>query len=260
MIGVGVDAVDYESAVTKVIRAAGEQAPMAVSALAVHGVMTAVLDAEHRYRLNSFELVLPDGQPVRWAMNLLHGVGLADRVYGPAFMWKTCEAAATAGLRVYLYGSRQVVIDQLCARLRESIPGLQIAGAEPSTFRRLSSNEKRALVERVRSSGAALTFVGLGCPRQEVWAFEYREALGMPVIAVGAAFDFHAGTLPQAPRILQRSGLEWFFRLIHEPRRLWRRYLYLNPRYVALVALQLLGLKKFDLHDVSPPLTETSYG
>jgi len=260
VIGVGVDAVDYESAVGKVMRAAGERVPMAVSALAVHGVMTAVLDPEHRYRVNSFDLVLPDGQPVRWAMNLLHGAGLADRVYGPSFMWKTCEAAAAVGFPVFLYGSRQPVIDRLCVRLRDSIPGLRIAGAEPSKFRQLTANEKRALIERVRSSGAALTFVGLGCPRQEAWAFEYHDALGMPVIAVGAAFDFHAGTLPQAPRLLQRYGLEWVFRLVQEPRRLWRRYLYLNPHYVALVVLQLLGLKKFDLRDVNRPSSETSYG
>ena len=260
IVGVGIDAIDYEGAVRRVIRAAKGPQPMAVSALAVHGVMTAALDPEHRYRLNNFDLVLPDGQPVRWAMNLLHGTKLRDRVYGPSFMWKTCEAAAAAGIPIFLYGSRQYVLDLLSRNLQQRIPKLNIAGTKPSRFRQLSQAEKAELVNEVRASGAGITFVGLGCPRQEVWAFEYRAALGMPVIAVGAAFDFHAGTLAQAPSVLQRVGLEWFFRLAQEPGRLWRRYLYLNPHYVALVVLQLLGLRRFDLGDVQPPLREVSHG
>jgi len=260
VLGVGIDAIDYDCAVARLIEGAKRRVPMAVSALAVHGVMTARQDSEHRYRLNMFDLVLPDGQPVRWAMNLLHSVKLPDRVYGPTFMLRACEAAAAAGLPIYLYGSRQDVIDRLQKRLVQRIPELKVAGAEPSKFRTLTEAEKADVVSRVRRSGAAITFVGLGCPRQEVWAFEYRDALQMPTVAVGAAFDFHAGTLRQAPPLLQRLGLEWLFRLVQEPRRLWRRYLYLNPQYVLLVTLQLARLRRFDLESVRPPQRELSYG
>ena len=119
---------------------------------------------------------------------------------------------------------------------------------------------RQAIVEAIRHSGAALLFVGLGCPRQEVWAYEYRETLPMPLIAVGAAFDFHAGLARQAPPWMQRSGLEWLYRLAHEPMRLWKRYVLLNPGYLALLALQAIGLKRFDPKQATPPTQEVGYG
>jgi N-acetylglucosaminyldiphosphoundecaprenol N-acetyl-beta-D-mannosaminyltransferase len=260
ILGIAIDAVDYSVAVDRIIAAAGERRGIAVSALAVHGVMTGVMDETHRYRLNHFDLVLPDGQPVRWALNWLHRAALPDRVYGPSLMLKVCEAAAREGLPVYLYGSRVEVIDALSGNLRCRIPRLTIAGAQPSRFRQVTADEKRQIVDDIRSSGAAITFVGLGCPRQEVWAYEYREMLAMPVIAVGAAFDFHAGTLPQAPQLLQRAGMEWFYRLIKEPRRLWKRYLLLNPLYVSLLLAQRSGLRRFTPHSGKPPRQEMRYG
>jgi exopolysaccharide biosynthesis WecB/TagA/CpsF family protein len=260
VLGVLVDAVDYEAAVGRIIRAASERRGMSVSALAVHGVMTGVLDTPHRYRLNSFDLITPDGQPVRWALNWLYRAGLRDRVYGPELTLRVCAEAARRSLPIYLYGSKQTVLDSLVERLAERFPGIRIAGAEPSKYRRLSKDEKHQVVARIRASGAALTLVGLGCPRQEVWAYEFRDALDMPVLAVGAAFDFCAGTLPQAPPALQRAGLEWAFRLYREPRRLWRRYLYLNPTYVAMLMLQKAGLRRFNPSDTSPPAGELLYG
>jgi len=134
-----------------------------------------------------------------------------------------------------------------------------IAGAEPSKFRQLSQFEKQDLVRRITSSGAAILFVGLGCPRQEVFAYEFRDLLDMPVLAVGAAFPFIAGTVPQAPRWMQDAGLEWLFRLCAEPRRLWRRYLFLNPSYLFLIALQRLGLSQFST-DGQPPRRELLFG
>jgi N-acetylglucosaminyldiphosphoundecaprenol N-acetyl-beta-D-mannosaminyltransferase len=260
VLGVQVDAVDYRRAVDAIVGAARSRRALATSALAVHGVMTGVQDPVHRYRLNHLDLVVPDGQPVRWALNLLHGAGLEDRVYGPQLMLELCQRAAAEALPVFLYGSRSEVLESLRRNLVARCPGLQIAGAEPSRFRRLTPEERSAVVGRIRESGAAITFVGLGCPRQEVWAYEHREALRMPVVAVGAAFDFHAGTLPQAPRILQDHGLEWLFRLVQEPRRLWRRYLFLNPLYVALVALQGLHLRRFDPLDFRRPEADVGVG
>lgn len=260
LLGVGINAVDYEAAVSAILDAARERKPLGVSALAVHGIMTGVLDREHRHRLNQLELIVPDGQPVRWGLNLLHGTRLRDRVYGPNLMLRTCEAAAQQGLPIYLFGSTESMLADLKQRLLEKFPGLKIAGSEPSRFRTLTPAERNEIVERIRQSGAAITFVGLGCPRQEVWAYEFKDLLQMPVLAVGAAFAFHAGQLSQAPPLMQRFGLEWFYRLTREPRRLWRRYLYLNPYYLWLLFLQKTRLRKFDLQDTIPPRKEILYG
>jgi exopolysaccharide biosynthesis WecB/TagA/CpsF family protein len=260
LLGIMIDVVDYEGALAKVIHAAKEGLPLGVSALAVHGVMTGVQDRTHQYRLNRLDLVVPDGQPVRWALNILHSERMADRVYGPQLTLEVCRRAASESLPIYLYGSRRHVLDRLCENLAGKFPGLAIAGAQASRFRRLDPDEKRSVIEEIRSSGARIVLVGLGCPRQEVWVYEYCEALGLPVLAVGAAFDFHAGNLPQAPALLQRSGLEWAFRLCMEPRRLWKRYLYNNPYYVWLVFCQWAGLKRFDSSAAVMPREELGYG
>ena len=227
---------------------------MAISALAVHGLMTGVLQSQYKYRLNHFDLLVPDGQPVRWALNLLHGARLRDRVYGPNLMLALCSRAEEERLGVFLYGSTEEVLCGLRRNLEHQFPCLRIAGMEPSKFRRLSAEERTDLIARIRSAGAAIVFVGLGCPRQEIWGYELREALSMPLVAVGAAFPFLAGTVPQAPKWMQDRGLEWLFRLLAEPR-LWRRYLFLNPLYVFLVTLQLLGLSHFSA-DGDLPLAE----
>jgi len=260
ILGVEINAVDYEAAVAAIIAAAAERRPMAVSALAVHGVMTGVLDPEQRYRLNHLDLVVPDGQPVRWALNLLHGAGLPDRVYGPTLTLKLCEEAARRKLPIFLYGSRPEVLQALQTNLCARFPGLRIAGVQPSRFRTIDPAERAATVAAIRASGAALAFVGLGCPRQEVWAYEYRDQLSMPLVAVGAAFDFHAGLLAQAPPRLQRLGLEWAFRLLKEPRRLWRRYVLLNPTYLFLLALQAGRMKRFSPATARKPDRDLGYG
>ena len=260
ILGVQVNAIDYDAAVERIATAAHERRPLAASALAVHGVMTGVLDRQHRYRLNRCELVVPDGQPVRWALNWLHGTRLGDRVYGPNLMLKTCERAALDGLPIYLFGATDQMLTQLRGNLLDRFPQLPIAGQRSSRFRQLNSHERDELVEEIRESGAQITFVGLGCPRQEVWAYEFHQAIGMPCLAVCAAFAFHAGMLEQAPPALQCRGLEWLYRLCKEPRRLWRRYLLLNPLYVTLLGLQWAGLRKFDPTDASPPQRELLYG
>jgi N-acetylglucosaminyldiphosphoundecaprenol N-acetyl-beta-D-mannosaminyltransferase len=245
ILGVQVRAIDYEAAVQRVIAAAERHERLTVSALAVQGVMIGVLDPAHQFRLNYLDLVVPDGQPVRWALRLLHRVGLPDRVYGPTLMQRVCEVAAAGGLSVFFYGSRPPVLASVVDNLRARVPGLRLAGTEPSRFRRLSKREQGEITERIRSSGASIVFVGLGCPRQEVWVYELGHVIPLPLIAVGAAFDFHAGVLPQVPPLWQRAGLEWLFRLACEPRQLSRRYLFLNPAYVELVTVQALALRAF---------------
>jgi exopolysaccharide biosynthesis WecB/TagA/CpsF family protein len=243
VIGVGVSAMDYAGACQAILQAAREKEPLTVTALAVHGVMTGVLSREHRQRLNALDMVLPDGQPVRWALNLLFGAALTDRVYGPTLMLRVCEGAAALGLSVGLYGNKPDVLEDLRRNLTARFPNLRVAVVMPSKFGRVSPDAQSELARRIGASGADLLFVGLGCPRQEVWLYENRAKLNMPTIAVGAAFDFHASRLPQAPRWMQDRGLEWLFRLRQEPRRLWRRYVLLNPLFVSLLALQWLGLR-----------------
>jgi N-acetylglucosaminyldiphosphoundecaprenol N-acetyl-beta-D-mannosaminyltransferase len=259
VVGILVDVVDYEGALERIFSAAREKRGLAVSALAVHGVMTGVLDREHQFRLNHFDLLVPDGQPVRWVLNSLYHVGLLDRVYGPNLTRMVCARAAAVGESLYLYGGSAEILSAFKQSLVQKFPGIRIAGAEPSRFRRLHQEEKNELTDRIVSSGASITLVGLGCPRQEIFAYEFREALSMPILAVGAAFPFLAGLIPQAPLWMQSRGLEWLFRLTREPLRLWRRYLYLNPAYLFLVAMQASRLLRYPTDGVSPT-REQSFG
>ena len=260
IVGVGISAVDYESAVEKIISAAHEKRPFAVSALAVHGVMTGALDMIHRFRLNKLDLVVPDGQPVRWALKWLYGVKLPDRVYGPNLTLKVCEKAASEGLSIYLYGSQTKVLDKFEANLKEQFPNLKIAGKQPSRFRQVTAEEQQEIAETIRDSGAAIVLVGLGCPRQETWVFENRELISLPLLAVGAAFDFHAGTVSQAPEWFQKRGLEWLYRFVQEPKRLWKRYVFLNPLYLLMIALQFLKLKTMEVEETIPPIEQMRFG
>lgn len=242
VLGIQVSATDYGSAVDQILDSAKRRCPMSVTALAVHGVMTGVFDREHHYRLNQFDLVCPDGQPVRWALNRIHGCGLKDRVYGPELTLRLCEAAAEQGVSIFLFGATEEMLDGFSERLAGKFPKLKIAGSRASAFRKISPEERDALADEINASGAGLCFVGLGCPRQEVFAYEMRDRVQAPLIAVGAAFAFHAGMLSQAPAWMQRFGLEWLYRLTREPKRLWKRYATTNPAFASMAILQRLGL------------------
>jgi exopolysaccharide biosynthesis WecB/TagA/CpsF family protein len=252
VLGVLVDSTTYEEAAAAVIDAAHEGRPFALTALAVHGVMTGVQDKAHGARLNSFDLVTPDGQPVRWALNSLHDAGLTDRVYGPTLTLKVLERAAAEGLPVYLYGSTDATLDRLIPKLAGMFPALEIAGREASKFRAVRPGEDGEIAQRIIDSGAKIVLVGLGCPRQEIFTYAMRPLLPMPQLAVGAAFDYHAGQLRKPPPWMQRAGLEWLWRLGLEPGRLWRRYLLLNPAYLARLGAQKTGLWK-----ATPPAPAT---
>lgn len=248
VLGVLVDTCDYTSATEQIMKAAADRRGFAVTALAVHGVMAGVTDRVLCQQLNSFDLVTPDGQPVRWALNLLHRAGLRDRVYGPELALRVVAAAAGARLPVYFYGSTAATLHRLSTALRRRYPDLIIAGAEPSKFRGGSLTEATRIAERITSSGARVVLVGLGCPRQERFVYAMRPLLPMPVLAVGAAFAYHAGELRVPPRWMQQHALEWAWRLGHEPRRLWRRYAFANPAFLAL-----LGAQKSRVWPAAPP-------
>jgi N-acetylglucosaminyldiphosphoundecaprenol N-acetyl-beta-D-mannosaminyltransferase len=259
VLGVMVNATDYHGAVSRIIEAAEQRRAFGATALAVHGVMTSVSDPELRYRINQLNLVTPDGQPVRWALNWIHGARLRDRVAGPSLMLRLCEVAAERRLPIYLYGSRPDVLQGLVRNLESWFPALKIAGAQPSRFRSVTAGEMDAIRSTIVSSGARMVFIGLGCPRQEVFVYEQRHHLQVPLVAVGAAFDFHAGGIRRPRPGIQRLGLEWTSRLAQQPRQLWRRYLTQNPVYPLLVAAQASGLWSPDPGG-SRPAVELRYG
>lgn len=242
VLGVLVDAIDYDTATDIIIRAARQRRALAVTALAVHGVMTGVQNPEHQGRLNTFDLVTPDGQPVRWALNWLHGSQLDDRVYGPELTMRVLQRCAGEGLGVFLYGSTSETLDRLSVSLERKLPSLDIVGTEPSKYRLARPGEAEDIAQQVSDSGAHVVLVGLGCPRQEEFTHAMRPLVNAPLLAVGAAFDYHSGGLKIPPPWVQARGLEWLWRLWLEPRRLWRRYLLLNPAYSIRLLAQGLRL------------------
>jgi len=216
---------------------AGEQGYVCVCN--VHTVMASHEDAELSAALAGSSLNVPDGQPLVWAINFL-GHSLAGRVYGPELMARFCSRAAGSGERLYLYGGHnQGALVQLALNLRQRHPGVRIVGGYSPPHRALSAEEERTIAEEINRSRADVVWIGIGVPKQEKWMARMRPLLEAPVlIGVGAAFDFHAGLVPQAPNWLQEAGLEWAYRLAHEPRRLWRRYMRYNPRFLSAFARQ----------------------
>jgi N-acetylglucosaminyldiphosphoundecaprenol N-acetyl-beta-D-mannosaminyltransferase len=200
---------------------------------ATHTVMACQEDPELRTAVLGADFTVPDGQPLVWALQLL-GRPISERVYGPDLMDAACAHAARTGLRFYLYGGRDDdALAELSSRLRARHPGLQIVGGHAPPFRALTAAEEADVVADIERCRPDVVWVGLGVPKQEKWMARMRPRLTAPLlVGVGAAFDFHAGLVPQSPALLQRWGLEWLFRLVQEPRRLWRRYLRYNPRFV----------------------------
>jgi len=239
VLGVPLALTDYEGTLDWIDGAVAARHHGYVCVAATHTVMATGDDAALRAAVLGADFTVPDGQPLVWALRLL-GHGIDDRVYGPDLMDQACARAARTGLRFYLYGGRnQGALAQLARVLRLRHPGLRIVGGYVPPFRDLTDAEEEAVAGDIRRSGADVVWVGIGVPKQEKWMARMRHRLDAPVlVGVGAAFDFHAGLIPQAPALMQRVGLEWLFRLAHEPRRLWRRYLRYNPRFVVGFAQQ----------------------
>ena len=239
VLGVPLALTDYERTLDWIDAAAdaGERGYICVAA--VHTVMAAREDPELREAVLGASFTVPDGQPLVWALNAL-GARVPGRVYGPELMDRACARAASTGKRMFLYGGRNPgALAQLARTLRLRHPGLAIVGGHCPPYRALAEHEEDAVAAEINRSRADVVWVGIGVPKQEKWMARMRDRLDAPVlIGVGAAFDFHAGLIPQAPEALQRLGLEWAFRLVQEPRRLWKRYLRYNPRFVLGFARQ----------------------
>ncbi|MEJ7798596.1 MAG: WecB/TagA/CpsF family glycosyltransferase [Solirubrobacteraceae bacterium] len=241
MLGVPLSLIDYDDTMNWVDASIAHRQKGYVCVAATHTVMVCNEDPELREAVLNASMTLPDGQPLVWAMNALGG-DLDERVYGPELMARYCDRAAHGGARMYLYGGRnQGALVQLALNLRHRFPGVKIVGGYSPPYRELSEEEEDAIVDEMNHSRADVIWVGVGAPKQEKWMAAMRERLDAPVlVGVGAAFDFHAGLVPQAPLWMQSAGLEWVFRLVHEPRRLWRRYARYNPRFVTSFARQYL--------------------
>jgi N-acetylglucosaminyldiphosphoundecaprenol N-acetyl-beta-D-mannosaminyltransferase len=239
VLGMRVDGTNYEHAATEILGWASHGESRYVCIATVNNVIEAYDNPAYQRVMEDADLVTPDGMPLVWGLGLL-GVRGATRVYGPDLTPILCQRAAAAGIPVGFYGSTPEVLADLTATLARRCPGLRIAYASSPPFKPPTPEEDAAVRERIDRSGVRLLFVGLGTPKQELWMAANSGAVPAAMVGVGAAFDFIAGHKRQAPNLLQRLGLEWLFRLVHEPRRLWRRYLYRNPRFIVLLAAQLL--------------------
>lgn len=234
-----IDVLTWEDALVCISNWAAQGESRYVCICNVHSVITAGQDIAFGQVVKEADMATSDGAPVAW---MLRKLGYADqqRINGPDLMWKYCEQAAQRGESIYLYGGMPETLEILQRRLMEVFPGLPIAGAYSPPFRAATKEEDEAAVARINASGASTVWVSLGCPKQEMWMAAHRGRVRAVMIGVGAAFDYHAGTIKRAPRWMQNTGLEWFHRLCSEPRRLWRRYLVTNTLFMIGAVKQLV--------------------
>jgi N-acetylglucosaminyldiphosphoundecaprenol N-acetyl-beta-D-mannosaminyltransferase len=234
-----IDAVAWPDAMARVLDLARRRQAGYVCLCNVHSVVTGWRDPAFRAVIDGAALATPDGAPVAWAMRHLGAPG-QPRVNGPDLMWRLCAEAEREGLSIYLFGGQESTLDRLRAELARAFPALRVAGALSPPFRALSEAETEAMLAGIAASGAALVFVAFGCPKQEIWMARHHDRVPAPMLGVGAAFDYHAGSLARAPAWMREHGLEWLHRLASEPGRLWRRYLVTNSLFVLGMAGQLL--------------------
>lgn len=239
VLGAPVDALTWKTALSRIEKWAAARQSRCVCICNVHSVVTAGRDADFGRVLAAADMATPDGAPVAWMIQRMGYAGQM-RINGPDLMWKYCEQAARRRESIFLYGGSEETLAILSARLHAAFPGLQIAGAISPPFRELTPAEDAADVERINASGAGTLWVGLGCPKQEKWMAAHRGRINAVMIGVGAAFDYHAGTVKRAPLWMQRNGLEWLHRLCSEPGRLWKRYFVTNTLFVLGAVRQLV--------------------
>lgn len=245
ILGTRIDDTTYEEATQTILDWAQAGGVRRVHAANVHMVMEGVDSADFQQVTNTADLVTADGMPLVWGLRQL-GRPEAERVYGPTLTLHVCQAAAQAGIPIGLYGGTPESLADFKAFLHHEYPGIRIVCTISPPFRPLTPEEDVEYTRQIRDSGARILFVGIGCPRQEWWMYKHRESLPLVMLGVGAAFDFHSGRVQQAPSIMQRLGLEWFFRLLMEPKRLWRRYAKQNPRFVMMFSRQLLFRSRYN--------------
>jgi N-acetylglucosaminyldiphosphoundecaprenol N-acetyl-beta-D-mannosaminyltransferase len=236
ILGCFIDASLWQEAVDTLLHWAKDRQSRYVCICNVHVAVTANHAPEFRRIVNEADMATPDGMPLVWVLRRM-GFQWQERINGPDLMWRLCGQAAEKGLSIFLYGSTPGTLERLTDNLKTAFPQLAIAGVCSPPFRLLSEEEDQEITDCINGSVAHIVFVGLGCPKQELWMAAHRGKIQGVMIGVGAAFDYHAGTVRRAPLWMQRLGLEWLFRLMSEPRRLWKRYLVTNSLFVIYVGL-----------------------
>lgn len=231
VLGVPIDVLGWAEALVRLSTWAEARDSRTVCLCNVHSVTTASRDPAFRKIICAADLAAPDGMPVAWMLQRL-GHFRQERINGPDLMWRYCALAASRSEKIFLFGSDGETIDSLEKKLLASFPGLVVAGTCAPPYRPMTEEEDRLVVDRINASGARIVWVGLGCPKQEQWMHAHHGRIHAVMIGVGAAFDYHAGTLRRAPLWMQTVGLEWLYRLACEPRRLWRRYLITNTLFI----------------------------
>jgi len=234
LFGTEYSAVDYKTATNNIIHYAQQHKSYGVSALAVHGLITSILDPFLKGIIHNIQMIVPDGQPVRWALNSFYNTALQDRVYGPDLTLHVLKVAEKSKLNIYLYGSTQETLMAFRHFINTKYPKLNICGIHVDRFREATNKEDMQDIEKINNSDTHIVLVGRGCPRQEIWVANHIGKINAVMMAVGAAFDFHAGTVAQAPAWIQDNGLEWLYRLLKEPKRLWKRYFFTNSIFIFL--------------------------
>ena len=248
ILGVGVSAINIEIAAQTINTWICKGESNYVCVTGVHGVMESQREEKIRQIHNAAGMVTPDGMPLVW-LSRIRGFSDVSRVYGPDLMLALCELSVEKGYEHFFYGGAPGVPEKLAANLQEKFPRLKVVGTYSPPFRLLSMEEDSQVVEIINQANPDIVWVGLSTPKQELWMGEHVGKLSAPVlVGVGAAFDFHAGLKRQAPHWVQWVGMEWFYRLLSEPKRLWRRYLINNPTFILLVLAQELGLKRYPLN------------
>lgn len=241
IFGIRYSATNYQNASDLIINKAKSNESFGVTALAVHGLVESYMSDKLKSVINKIDLIVPDGQPIKWVMNHFYDTKLEDRVYGPELTLWVLEKANNLHLNIFLYGSREETINKLCDFIKSKFPNIAIVGIHADRFREATDEEDGNDIKRINDSQAHIVLVGRGCPRQEIWVSNHLGNVNAAMMAVGAAFDFHAGTVKQAPKWMQDRGLEWLFRLIKEPKRLWKRYLFTNTMFIYLFIKKKLG-------------------
>lgn len=239
VLGVPIDIVSWREALNRIASWASAGEARVVVTCNVHSVVTAGSNAELEAAIRGAEMSTADGMPVAWLLSALRRER-QERIAGPDLMWHYCGEAAGRGEKIFLFGSTERTLGLLVQRLQRDFPGLDVVGTLAPPWGDWSVEDNQGFVERIRESGAQVVFVGLGCPKQEIWMHRHRHEIPAVMIGVGAAFDFYAGTVPRAPLWMQKSGLEWTWRLAREPRRLFGRYLRTNARFVVGALAQLI--------------------
>ena len=249
ILGVGISAITMTQAVDQISAWIEIRARQYVCVCTVHTVIECQKSEKMLRAVNSAGLATPDGMPLVWIGNSLTGQKTpVERVYGPDLMLALCQLSAEIGYSHFFYGGAAGVPEQLADKLKKRFPGLKVAGTYAPPYRSAGVREDAPVIDQINQAAPDIIWVGLGTPKQDLWMALHRDALTAPVlIGVGAAFDFHTGGIPQAPKWMQRAGLEWLFRLWQEPKRLWYRYLVYNPLFILLILAQALGLRQYSL-------------